>query len=420
MRRRYDLRLLGALLALAVATGCSDEIPTLSEAGELAPGSLPATLQHDVAADELLKSALVLTSATGEDDAPYLLVANEFDGVLNSRVLAQFAAFKDTIQIVENVDSQFTYLDSEVFALVPDSLQASRPLLDFQLWTVTQAWDSTAATWTYADADRGELVAWTSPGGTRGRLIGPARWERAAATDSLVWQVPREIIAQLASGELPGLMVTLQEPGTRAQISNLFIRASIEPSIQRDTVITRVIGPGAQQFIYTPEPLQPSDVLRVGGITSDRTVLLLDLENLLPTCSEPIPAGCPMVEPEDVTLNRVELLLDPVLVGRGFRPIAPLEFVVRRVFEPELGARATLGTVVAVDTVSVEQGAGTGDEPVRALLTGVIETALREGATELGLALLVEPEASVFSYAWFARNPRLRFIYTLPQTPELP
>lgn len=420
MRRRHDLRLLGALLAVAVATGCSDEIPTLSEAGELAPGSLPATLQHEVRADEILKSALVLTSGTGEDDAPYLLVANQFDGVLNSRVLAQFAAFKDTIQLVEFVDSQFSYLNSQVVAVVPDSLQASSAVLDFQLWTVTQPWDSTAASWIHADADPGELVPWTTPGGTRGRLIGPARWERAAATDSLVWDVPGEIVSELASGTLPGLIVTLQEPGTRAQISTLSIRASIEPSIQRDTVVTRVIGPGPQQFIYTPEPLQPSDVLRVGGLTSDRTVLLLNLENLLPTCREPIPAGCPTVRPQDVTLNRVELLLDPVLVGGGFRPIAPLEFVVRRVFELELGERATLGTIVAVDTVTVAQGAGAGEEPVSVLLTGVVETALREGATELGLALLVEPDASVFSYGWFARNPRLRFIYTLPQTPELP
>lgn len=412
--------LLVASIGFALA-GCTDRIPTLSNAGDLAPGARPTTIEHVIEAARILRSARVQAGGTGPANAPYRLVANRFDGALTAHTLARFRAFPDTIVLAEAVDSQFRYIEADIIALVPDTLQATGVFLDFELWTVTEPWDSAGVSWEYAVDRPEERVPWSTPGGTRGQRLAIARWDSAEASDSVIWTVPGAAVEQLATGEIPGLMVTLVQPNSRAQISPLAIRATIQPSVRQDTTFTRTIGPGPHNFIFTPEPLQPDDVLRVGGITSDRSYLLLDLGVEIPVCPGPATATCDrFASPRVVSLNRVELLLDPLPVPRGFRPIAPLQFSIRRVFEPGLGERAPLGPIIAIDTVTVAQAAGTGTQPVSVDLTAVVERLLREDETELALAFLVQPDASTFSYAWFSRNPRLRFLYTLPQQPELP
>ena len=106
-----------------------------------------------------------------------------------------------------------------------------------------------------------------TPGGTRGQRIGMARWDREEPSDSIKRDLPADIVTRLASAEIPGLMVTLLQTNARAQISPLSIRASIRPSVRTDTTVVRVVTPGPHDFIYTPDPPQPADLLRVGGVT---------------------------------------------------------------------------------------------------------------------------------------------------------
>jgi hypothetical protein len=240
------------------------------------------------------------------------------------------------------------------------------------------------------------------------------------AADSLKWVLPAAVVTGLADGSLPGLMVTMGSANARAEISSLALDARVRPESQ-DTIVSQIVQSLAQTFIYDPPPAEPDSVLRVGGIRGDRALIRLTLENLLPACNGGSPVPCTDMRPgREVTLNRVDLLLDPLPVANGFRPLVPLQVTVRRLLEPDLGVRAPLGPVIAADTISIARFGIPTTAPVTFFLTSAVGQAFQAGDTELALALVIEPEGLTPSYAWFSRNPRLRLVYTLPQRPQLP
>jgi hypothetical protein len=119
-------------------------------------------------------------------------------------------------------------------------------------------------------------------------------------------------------------------------------------------------------------------------------------------------------------LNRVALLLDPVPVTQGFRPLGASRVVIRRLLEPELGERAPLGPIVAVETISADAFVAPAGGPVSLAISGAVADALARNRAEVALALQVEPIGTEFGFTWYQPNPRLRFTYTLPQRPRLP
>jgi hypothetical protein len=112
--------------------------------------------------------------------------------------------------------------------------------------------------------------------------------------------------------------------------------------------------------------------------------------------------------------------MEPVPVANGFRPVGPAPVSVRRVFDPQFGLQAPLGPVVSGYSVPAEGFFVPGGPEADFIITGAVAEALVAGKNDFGLALTMEPEASELSYAWFGRNPRLRFVYTLRKSPELP
>ncbi len=419
--RRISKRRTLLVLGLLAGAGCTDKIPTLTDP-DFFPGSLPRTIQYTLSSDVLLSSAEVVPGRTTVEDVFFKLIARDFDGSLNARLVAQFNGFPKAVTVEGVNDSTYTYEASRVVASLPDTLRVSAPSLEFQLWTVEQPFDSVNVTWENAVDTPGQTAPWTTPGGTRGQLLASYTWNVAATgadADSLKWDIPASVVTALADSSLAGLMVLLNTPNSRAEISSLVVEARVRPATQ-DTVVTQRVQSLAQTFIYTPEAEIPTDLLRVGGITSDRTLLRLRLDNPLQGCSVPVP-GCPQeLNLEDVTLNRVELLLDPVPVTLGFRPITPTRLTFRRLLEPELGPRATLGEILAEDTVSVTRFLPGNTAPLVFNVTNAVNLSRSAGSDELAFAVLIEPEGSTPSYAWMQRTPRLRFTYTLPQRPQLP
>lgn len=408
------------MVGLSVLVACNDRLPTLSGEGPFPVGSIATTIELLLTPDEFLDSAHAYGGATGVAEFQSLLAAERYGGELTAHILAKLGTFPDTIDVEGERDGDFIYLNSEVVATVPDTLRAFPATVTLELWTVTQEWDPATATWENAENDSEGVVPWTEPGGTRGELISVATWSRAAAGasgDSLSWAIPSTVVTQLAEEELPGLMVRLAGDDSRIRISPLSLRARIQPSAA-DTVIERTIQAGEHTFVFTPTPPQPENLLRVGGITSDRTVLRLRLPEELPAC--PPPQACGMLPADEVSLNRVEVLLDPLPVTAGFDPESTLLLTVRRVLEPDLGERAPLGTPISQDTVSASRFRPGPNQPVRLILTGGVLDALRNDETELAIAIVEEPEAFSFGYAWFDRDPRLRILYTLPDVPQLP
>jgi hypothetical protein len=304
-----------------------------------------------------------------------------------------------------------------VRTVVIDSL-TSAPTATFYLWMVPQAWDSTA-TWTEAVSSP-TSEPWQEPGGTRGDLLAVAHWERSdttAAGDSLVWVLGPEFRAIAEDLESLDFLVTAEDSEVRAQIRPLTLQLSLAPLVQPDTVLVRTIPSQLQTYIISEPPPPLPDLITAGGITSDRTLLRMTLPDMLPGCPDDT---CPRVRATDVVLNRVDFVVDPVPVSGGFRPVGSATVFARQIFEPELGVQAPLGPVVSVAVIPADRFLPGGSVPTGFVVTGPVGRALNSGDLDFGLALVVEPEGSQFSYAWFSLNPRLRFIYTLRQTPELP
>lgn len=408
----------GLLVLALAAVGCTDKLLTVTDPG-LYPGSLPVTIQYTVPAEEVLGSVTVIPGRTGISDAYYKLVANNFDGVLDAHLLAQFNGFPKAVALETMDDSTYTYEGGAVVATLPDTLRVSAQSLSFQLWTVGEPFDSVDVSWENAVDRPGEVVPWTMPGGTPGEYIGLASWHQAEGPDSLRWELPADIVAALADSSVAGLMVVLSTPGARAEISSLVLEARVRPE-SVDTVLTQTVQSLAQTFIMTPEPEQPDDLLRIGGITSDRTVFQLKVDNRLQGCEVPVPTCPAELGLSDVTLNRVELLLEPVPITGGLRPIVPPQVTFRRLLEPELGPRATLAEALVQDTITVSRFLPGNTEPIVFDVTFAVLNALANQKDEILLAALIEPEASTPSPVWVRGNPRLRFTYTLPQRPQLP
>jgi len=407
-------------LALLTATGCTDRLPTLADSDRLPADLIPTTLEYVLDTADFLTEAQSLRGTTNVTNSNDLVVARAFDDSLFANVLAEFPALPDTIWFNGSVEVSFTVTEARFVSAISDTLAASLGDLNFFLWTISEPWDTTA-TWEQAESFPNGRD-WQEPGGTRGDLLGVASWSRIsseAGADSLAWVLSPQTYASLVQNRPEGLMVTIEDESARAEIEPVAIRLTIVPFSTPDTTITRTIFPQHQTFVLTPDPPEPVDVLRVGGLTSDRTLLRLHLPTELPGCAQGAPV-CAPIAVTDVSLNRVDLVFDPVPVTGGFRPTDPVQVTVRRRFEPDLGLLAPLGAAFSGVNVRSDQFEFPGGAPVHFIVTAAVGEALANGNTDLGLALSVEPEASTIAYAWLNRNPRLRFIYTLPQLPQLP
>src|SRR5690606_975290 len=119
----------------------------------------------------LLIDSRVVVGGSTVNDVFFKLIANDFDDSLNAHLLAQFNEFPDEVVLDTGPVTDFEYENSWVVATLPDTLRTSLPDLEFQLWTVEQPWDSLDVTWENAVNSPGEVVPWTVPGGTPGRLV---------------------------------------------------------------------------------------------------------------------------------------------------------------------------------------------------------------------------------------------------------
>ncbi len=403
----------------AVAAGCTDRLPTLTDADRIPPGLVPTTIEYILETDAFLTEGFSVRGPTGIEDVDRLLVAGQFDDVLDSHVIARFGEFPDSIDYEES-DGTFDWVEVNILSTVIDSL-ASQPELDFYLWLVDQPFDSTA-NWLNATNGPDSIVPWSEPGGTRGQLLGVHSWTRADTTvsgDSLFWSLPLSLVRDFVEQDVePGFLVTLEGGGGQAQITPLTVDLKVAPLPALDTILDLTVASRFQKLMISEAaPPLPANAWSVGGFTSDRTLLRMTIPPVVPGC---VDGSCPPVPTTEVVLNRVDLFLEPVPMANGFRPVATVPISIRRRFDPELGEQAPLGPVVSGTGVP-PAGFETPNAPDAGfIITAVVAEALAAGDFDFGLALTMEPEASEVWYAWFDRNPRLRFVYTLRQRPELP
>ena len=401
------------LLCASVLVGaCENRTPTAIDDDLFPGGNRPLTLEIPSAAESLTVLGR-FQGYTGPADADFLLVANRFGGVLDAFGVSRFIDFPGFVNVTvggaNQVDSTFAYLGGEV--VVPVDTSASRIVdgpVTLQLRELVR---------TGADTVGSRLLS--SLRVTSGDL---------AARDSVAFSLDSLAVRRLARDDSPGVVLTATGAPARITLGPLTLRTSVRPSLRADTTVAVTVtdAPSARTFVFSPAAPLPSSGLAAGGIASARTLFRLALPERVPG-----PGGT-TIALDSVTINEAALLLDPQPVPAGFQPLDTVPLLIRRVLEPELGARAPLGDVVQ-DPVGFGPSGGALFQPVlyvpgasgtvvvpvtqhlRAVAARDSTARAREGLSTT-LALLGEPEVATFGPAFFSM-PRLRLVYTVPVRP---
>ncbi|HEX7238889.1 MAG TPA: hypothetical protein VF263_01375 [Longimicrobiaceae bacterium] len=442
MRRRLSLgrSLAAAVLACLPVVACTDEPPTAAGEDLFPNGALPLTFEVTVPADSFVQNLGAFSGYTGPADVRYLSVANRFEGALDAHLLARFTDFPATVTFTQGgttrTDSVFTYGIGTVVARLDTLQSTSSGSIQLQLWELDQSFDPASATWTLAVDTTGERTAWREPGGTRGTLLATVTLPGARSPgDSVAFSLDSLEVQRIARAASPGLLVTATGAQGYVQLSPVSLRTRVHPrSASPDTAVAVNVGNASlQTFVFNPEqPTGAAGVFQAGGIRSARTLFRATLPATLPVCRQ---GTCTRVPLRDLTVNEASLLFRPAPVAGGFRPVGAVPLLVRRVAEPGLGRRAPLGEV-ANEIVGIDPASRTviyggtryafGDTLYTVPITTFAARMAAGDTSTFSLALLSDPgtilgdpQAITFGTAWFAPNPRLRIVYTLPERPSL-
>lgn len=423
------------LTAVGALAACDNEIPTAT-GSDLFPGGVsPTTLVSEFGGTDLLLRQEVLEGFGDPQLAPFLLVGNQFDDVFDAHTLVRFTNIPDSVSYTVEGDPERdeigSYAGGRVLVHVDSLATTPRSAIQLQLWELAQPWDSVGVSWENAIDTAEEQVAWTTPGGSTARLIDTEVWlpGDTVQSDTVALALDSLAVERMRSEGHPGLMITTDRPDTRVKLSGLLFAGDARPAANPDTLVEVRSEERVDAFIFTPPTPENPEVLVSGGLRGDRSLITLDLDQEVEAC--PADGGpCTSMPLREVTLNRAQLVLDPVPVPGGHRPVAAPTVQLRRVAEPELGRLAPLGPLVASDTISPSafQEASEGEfalDVTAALLQFITaqnraEAEDEEVETEMSLALLTSFEVPDLGLLWFERSPRLRVIYTLPLNPVLP
>ena len=422
MQRRIVLSGLAAAALAALSAACADETPTLSGEGAFPGAAVPVTLEMVVPASEFAELLGTFSGYTSAADAPYLVVANQYQGALDAHGLAGFPRFPTTYTYrrdgVDKADGQFTYRDSRLVLKV-DTTGVSATPFTIQVWQATQDWHGNSATWTLAVDTGAVSTPWTEPGGTRGALLGQATF--SGGSDSLEVTLPAAAVQALSDTTAPGVVLTVAEADRRVLLSDVLLRVAVHPdSASPDTtIVTSLQGIRNRVFVYTPEQPAPGPgQWAAGGIRGARTLVRLNPLHPVPACATP--ATCGTLPLSEVSLNRVSLLLEPEPVPDGFGVVESVPLTLHVVPEPELGRGAPLGPVITDGPARLAAGDTLVDLGITAL------TASLAAGDTVPLTFMLVSEISglgippTFSTAFFRGEPRLRIVYTIPARRRLP
>lgn len=417
-----SLYALAVSVVLLLAAACRDEVPTITDPRAFPPGVQPVT------GSVVLSGASVQTLGqfagfAEADSGSFLLAANRFERALDARALIRFTGFPDSLQFQiggqRRSDTSFVYGTGQVIARLDSAASTLGQPVTLRLFVLGESFDAGSATFAFASDTGGVRVRFRTPGGTLADPLAAVTVGGTGRRDSLVFVLDSLTVARIARRGVPGVAVVAETPGSRVQFGPVSLRTSARPRARRDTAIAITAG-AEQTFVFTPESPGPRAGLEAGGLSGSRTLLRIVLPDSVPACAENAanPAACPRVALRDVALNRAALLLRPVAVAGGFRPLGPDTLFLQRVGEPELGRFAPLGEPVArAGVVAAGFAAGGSPADVSFDLTGTIVGIGANRERELNLVLLA-PQMRQFGVFRFEPDPRVRLIYTVPSIPR--
>jgi len=422
---------LALLGSLGFASGCAEDIPT-TIAGPLVPRGDVRTFEVFLDASQYLAFDTAFSGYLKPFETLVLIAAKQFEGVVDANTLAKLAKAPASIQVRDSAGQVRTdtlpRFPSGAVIVKIDTLGSSGNGT-VGVYRIGEQWDAFSAKWRFRVDTGGVQLPWSTPGGTRAGLIGTAAW--TSSVDSLVFPVDSQQIAtwmaqdDTTRGALVAVDQTTSPTGTRIRISSVTLRLDAKSSIRRDTTVIVNIEGLINTFVSTPDAPTVSSTIRVAGVPTWRTFLVLreSLGDVTVPCPETPTCRVPL---RDVHINVAELLLRPTASPAGFSPEVSIDIDARIAVEgggniPLSRTPVTtevLGGLRAPIPKTRFVANDTGPEielPITLLFAALVSDTTAADSPQRPprrIALLTIPEARSFGFATFRPEPRLRLILT--------
>jgi len=433
--RRVALPILAALGVLWLGA-CDEDDPT-GISPDLIPVT-PVTISVDlpwetVGAEARMFHGFGRTSQVGD-----LPLARDFEGVLDARALVRVGRFNRLAEIADStgvvtitalvVTGGKIITRFDTVAARPESLRVRGSS------TVTE-WDPATATWDLAVDSIGDQRPWAEPGAGGSTPIGMAEWD-AEEGDSVVIEVDSATVEALVDTLDPsrGLMLELLDDGERIEVRDVDLIVLARPLNNPDTIVEAAVEDGTTNFIFDPRPAPDDEALLVAGVPAWRTVLGLEVPQVLNGPPELCAlVTCPFtLDPEEI--NTASLVLTSREAAPGFGPRDTVRLDIRPVLAPERLPKPPLGATLLNSLgqhtrVRAEAFRAGGRTEAELPLTSFVRDQLR-GTTDSGgdppttVTVLSIQEPLSFDLGWFdgpdgATPPFIRILLTVADSLEV-
>ena len=357
------------LLAGASLIACANEIPTAVDE-RLLPVD-PVTFEVRLPWSQFASDLTVLGGFGRAEQLGVGLLAREFQGTFDARTLMHLNQLPLAAQVSDSLgttrtDSVLTFVAGHL-RITLDTMTSTRGPVRVTLGRTLVPWDVHTATWEHAIDTLNRQLPWPEAGGGPIDTLGIGEWNEFQG-DSMFIALSAAGIAVLADSTSDrGLLMSVETPGERVDVTDVQLRLDTRPSVHRDTMITLVVDIRDLTFIYNPPPTPPAEELRVGGVPSWRSLLTLELpETVVGPPDACARVGCPIALTAE-RVNHAGLVLTSSPTGPAFQPSDSLGIEVRAVLAPEVLPKSPLGPPLLLSGSGLTVGARL---PASAFLTG--------------------------------------------------
>jgi hypothetical protein len=342
------------LVALAAAaSACQDEITTAVD-GSLIPVEA-VTVEVTLPFEDFGGAPQAWGGYGGTYELPRDVVAKDYGGVLNSRVVASYAPYPDSIYIPDSTgtfvpDTTLAFVGGRVVARFDTRTSLSDGPVTLALGTISEEWDYRTTSWDFAVDSVGEQYPWPEPGAGPSDLLATSVWDPEAG-DSAVFLLDSVGVSFLADSlaARKGLRLEALTAGVRLDLNGLSYALSARPSVNPDTLVQVNALARGRTFIFDPELAAPDDEMRIGGVPAWRSVFEVSLPDTLygppELCAQ---VQCPLAL-KPGSLVSASLVLTTAAVPPAFQPQDVLFLDVRPVLEPSRLPKSPLGTTLVLN-----------------------------------------------------------------------
>jgi len=261
----------------------------------------------------------------------------------------------------------------------------------------------------------------------------------ALDADKGSWNGLAEYTGTAFGGQLEGAILVTKTGGDvkwiqRDQFGDISVVAKNGGSLNPDTIVEAVVEDGTTNFIFDPRPAPDDEALLVAGVPAWRTVLRLEVPQVLNGPPELCAlVTCPFtLDPEEI--NTASLVLTSREAAPGFGPRDTVRLDIRPVLAPERLPKSPLGATLLNSLgqhtrVRAEAFRAGGRTEAELPLTSFVRDQLR-GTTDGGgdppttVTVLSIQEPLSFDLGWFdgpdgATPPFIRILLTVADSLEV-